>query len=401
MANLNSMKDFIFFATADWDTPYLTNKQHMAKEFARIGHRILYIESVGIRKPKIISGIDLKRIFFRFFRGIRGPKKVDLNINVWVLSPLVFPFAHGNKWIKFFNQSVMKWQMKCFIERHGFTNPFIWTYHPYILDVIKNLALNNKLIYHCVDDLSAVPGVDKISFNLEEKRLLKKADIVFVTSKHLMKKCLQHNKDTYYFTNVVDFEHFSTNKKNVSIPRDLKEISEPRIVIAGALSEFKIDFKLLDLIISDNAQYSFVFIGSEIEGQNNKILKKISLLTNTYFLGYKAYKELPHYLQNMHIALMPIIKNSYTRSMSPMKLNEYIASGLPVISTDVNFLEDYKLAKEIILIKDFSKFSKICTKLLNQGKISAFKARKIIGENTWQERVGKMLKIINTKAANL
>ena len=57
------MKDFIFFSTADWDTPYWTNKQHMAKEFARSGHRILYIESIGLRKPKIISGIDLKRIF--------------------------------------------------------------------------------------------------------------------------------------------------------------------------------------------------------------------------------------------------------------------------------------------------------------------------------------------------
>jgi glycosyltransferase involved in cell wall biosynthesis len=397
MVNLNSMKDFIFFATADWDTPYLTNKQHMAKEFARLGHRILYIESVGIRRPKIISGIDLKRIFFRFFRGIRGPKKVDANTNVWVLAPLVFPFGHGNKWIKLFNQSVMKWQMNCFLKQYAFSSPFIWTYHPYILDAIKNLGIRNKLIYHCVDDLSAVPGIDNISYNSEEKRLLKKADVVFVTSKHLMKKCLQYNKDTYCFANVVDFEHFSPNKKNVSIPRDLNEISEPRIVIAGALSEFKIDFKLLNQIISDNAQYSFVFIGSEIEGQNNKILKKISLLRNAYFLGYKKYNELPHYLKNMQIAFMPIKKNSYTRAMSPMKLNEYIASGLPIISTDLHFLEEYKLAKEIASIKDYSKFSKICNNLLKQGKISSFNAKRIIGENTWQERANKMLKIIDIK----
>ena len=394
------MKDFIFFATADWDTPYWTNKQHMAKEFARLGHRILYIESVGIRKPKIISGIDLKRIFFRFFRGIRRPKKVDANTNVWVLAPLVIPFGHGNKWIKLFNQSVMKWQMNCFLKQHGFSRPLIWTYHPYMLYVIKNLGLRNELIYHCVDDLSAVPGIDKFSYNLEEKQLLKKADIVFATSKHLKKKCLQHNKNTHFFSNVVDFEHFSINKKNVMVPRDLKEISEPRIVIAGALSEFKIDFKLLDQIISDNTQYNFVFIGSEIEGQNNKILKKISLHRNAYFLGYKKYSELPHYLKNMQIAFMPIKKNSYTRAMSPMKLNEYIASGLPIISTDLHFLGEYKLAKEIASIKDYRKFSKICNNLLKKGKISTFKAKKIIGENTWQERAHKMLKIIDMKAEN-
>jgi len=394
------MEDFIFFATADWDTPYWTNKQHMAKEFARLGHRILYIESVGLRKPIITSGIDWKRIFFRFFRGIRRPKKVDPNINIWVLSPLVFPFFHGNKWIKLFNQSVMTWQIKFFLKRHEFSNPSVWTYHPYIIDVIRNLDLGKKLIYHCVDDLSAVPGIDKISFNLEERRLLKKADVVFVTSKHLKKKCLQHNKNTYYFTNVVDFEHFSTNKKNVNMPKDLEKIPEPRIVIAGALSKFKIDFKLLDKIITNNDHYSFVFIGNEIEGQNNKILKKISKYSNAYFLGYKEYKELPNYLQKMQIALMPIKKNSYTQSMSPMKLNEYIASGLPVVSTNLNFLEEYKLTKEIVPIKTFHTFSKVCTKLLKQGKISAVKARKIIGQNTWQERADKMLKIINMKVAN-
>jgi len=293
----------------------------------------------------------------------------------------------------------MKWQIKCFLKKHGFSNPFVWTYHPYILDAIKNLGLSNILIYHCVDDLSAVPNIDKITYRLEERRLLKKADIIFVTSEHLMKKCLKHNKNTYYFTNVVDFEHFSKNKKNVRPPGSLKEISEPRIVISGALSEFKIDFKLLDRIINDNPQYSFVFVGSEIEGQNNKLLKKIAKLTNAYFLGYKSYNELPNYLQNMQIAFMPIKKNSYTQSMSPMKLNEYIASSLPIISTDVDFLKGYKFTKEIVIINDHRKFSKICNNLLKHGKISLFKVKKIIGENTWKNRADKMLKIINMKVA--
>jgi glycosyltransferase involved in cell wall biosynthesis len=138
-------------------------------------------------------------------------------------------------------------------------------------------------------------------------------------------------------------------------------------------------------------------IGNEIEGQNNKILKKISLLRNAYFLGYKKYSELPHYMKNMQIAFMPIKKNSYTRAMSPMKLNEYIASGLPIISTDVDFIKEYKFTKEIVIINNPEKFSKICNNLLKQKKISLFKAKKIIGENTWQERTNKMLKIIDMK----
>ena len=84
---MTKTKDCILFSTADWDTPFLTNKQHMAKEFAKLGYRVLYIESLGLRKPKITSGLDFKRIFLRLFKGIKNVKKVDSNINIWVLSP--------------------------------------------------------------------------------------------------------------------------------------------------------------------------------------------------------------------------------------------------------------------------------------------------------------------------
>lgn len=394
------MKDFIFFATADWDTLYWTNKQHMAIEFARLGHRILYVESVGLRKPKITSSVDWKRIFFRFFRGIRTPKKVDPHTNIWILSPLVLPFSQGNKWIKSFNQSVMKWQIKFFLKQYKFSNPLIWTYHPFILDVISNLNLRNKLIYHCVDDLSAVPGIDKFSYNVEEKRLLKKADIVFATSKYLKKKCLQHNKNTYYFANVVDFEHFSLDSKFRDIPKDLVEIPEPRIVIAGALSEFKINFKLLHKIITNNHQYSFVFIGNEIEGQSNKLLKKYPTSKILFSWAIKHIKICLITSKKCKLHLCQLKKNSYTKSMSPMKLNEYIASGLPVISTDLNFSKEYKHTKEIVIITNYNKFPDVCTKLLKHGKISTVNARKIVGKNTWQERADKMFKIINMKAIN-
>ena len=394
MSKMTKTKDCILFSTADWDTPYLTNKQHMAQEFAKLGYRVLYIESLGLRKPKITSGLDFKRIFLRLFKGIKNVKKVDSNINIWVLSPLVLPFNHGNKWIKLFNQAALNLQINFFLKRHKFSNYLIWTYHPYIMDVIKKLDFK-KIIYHCVDDLSAIPGINKRSYNFEEKKLLKKTNCVFVTSKPLLKKCLQLNKNTHYFKNVVDFEHFSKTKNIKKIPNDLKKIAEPRILVSGALSEFKMDFKFLNKIICSNEKYNFIFIGKEIEGQKSKILEKIFSYRNVYFLGLKKYKELPNYFSNMQIAFMPIKKNKYTQSMSPMKLNEYIASGLPVISTDLNFLEDYKLTKEIVLIKKNDNFSKICTILLRQGKLTSIRAKKIIGENTWHERTKKMLKIIN------
>lgn len=376
-------QDIILFSTADWDTPYWTNKQHMAKEFASLGHRVLYIESVGLRKPKISSGTDWKRIFFRLFRGLRVSRNVDSNI--WALSPLVLPFAHGNNWVIAINQFMMTLQIKIFARKKGINNPLIWTYHPYILNIIDNLKYNNRLIYHCVDDLSAVPGIDKGLFKCAEKKLLKRADIVFVTNKTLERQCSQLNKNTYYYPNVVDFEHFSSSFGGAEIPSDLIQIKEPRILYMGALSEFKIDLSLLEKVIKELPNCNFVFIGAEIEGQSSPLLERISLLKNSYFLGYKKYKDLPRYLHFFNIGLLIIKENEYTKSMSPMKFYEYIASGLFVVSNH----SFYSLSEKdgLYVGQSSREISKLIKIALKKRKLTYIESKLIVSNNTWKDRL--------------
>ena len=388
----NKKEDFIIFATADWDTPYWTNKQHMAREFSKFGHRVLYVESIGLRKPKVNSSADWKRIFFRLLRGLCRPKNVDPRI--WILSPLVLPYSFKHSWIKKFNEWMMAIQIKSFTDKHKFINPYLWTYHPYILELNKRLKFTNKLIYHCVDDLSAIPRIDKKSFNIEEKNLLKKADFVFVTSQQLKKKCSKNNKKTYYFPNVVDYDHFSMAYSKRKIPEDLKEIQKPRIVYIGAISEFKINFNLLYKVISKFDMYNFIFIGNEIEGQSNKIFKEILKLPNAHHLGYKSYLDLPTYLKEMQIGLLPILMNNYTKSMSPMKLMDYIAAGLPVVFFGKNFLTENKISKKISFVNSVEDFSRAVKKYLKAGKIKEEEILKIIHDKTWRSRTAKILEII-------
>ncbi len=386
----NNKEDFILFATADWNTPYWTNKQHMAKEFAKFGHRVLYIESIGLRKLKIASGTDWKRVFFRLLRGFSAPKNVDQNI--WVLSPLVFPYSFKHSWIKKFNLWIIVLQIKRFKEMHNFVNPYLWTYHPYIMDLIKKLKFSNKLIYHCVDDLAAVPGIDKKAFNLEEKKFLIKADLIFVTSKSLEQKCKLYNANTYYFPNVVDFEHFSYAQKTGRLPKDIIQIPEPRIVYMGALSEFKINFQSVLKLIESCPKYSFIFMGDEIEGQDSKVFKKILTCSNVHFLGFKNYEELPDYLRGMQLGIIPLMVNNYTRSISPMKFFEYIASGLPVAS--LNFQYPNVKSKKITYSNTVLNFIESVKMLAKADKLTFSETKKLVGNNTWSFRTKKMLALI-------
>ena len=88
------MADFVVLATADWDHPLWTNKQHTALSFVDAGHRVLYVESLGIRPPRI-GGADRTRILRRLRRMLQLPCRRSDNLwffaAVWTLciDPLV------------------------------------------------------------------------------------------------------------------------------------------------------------------------------------------------------------------------------------------------------------------------------------------------------------------------
>ena len=82
-------EDILLLSTADWDNPFWTNKQHVALELSRLGYKVLYIDSLGLRSPSLNKS-DVRRIFKRLLKGVKFPRRI--NRNLWVWSPIVIPF---------------------------------------------------------------------------------------------------------------------------------------------------------------------------------------------------------------------------------------------------------------------------------------------------------------------
>lgn len=384
--------DCILFATADWETPYWTNKQHTATHLAKAGWRVLYVESVGLRAPKIGSGTDWSRIWKRLWRGLRGPRQVDERI--WVYAPLVIPFRHNHPWVRAFNQGWLSRTIGRFMRRHHFDQPMLWTYHPYVLETRAWLDQQNgtrtgKLIYHCVDDLAAIPGIDSHAFAREERALLAKADAVFTTAQALYDKCRPYNENVHDFPNVVDFEHFARAHESGPTPADLANIPRPRLAYVGALSDFKVDFNLLHDLATDRPDWHVVLIGSEREGQRDALLAKLSSLPNVHLLGHRSYEQLPDYLRGMDVGLLPTLVNDYTRSMFPMKYFEYLASGLPVVSTPLAFAQRQR--KGLQVAENVNDFTRAVASQLASGKFTKKQSKQFVGPHTWEYRLQKML----------
>jgi hypothetical protein len=280
------------------------------------------------------------------------------------------------------------------MKRHGFSRPLIWTYHPFVLDTLRGLDYA-KLVYHNVDDLAAIPGVEAVPFKTEERRLLNRADIVFTTSEALREKCAAINPNTHYMPNVTDLDHFGRARQPGALPKDLAAIPEPRIGFMGILSDFKVDFALLLDVVRTRADWNWVFLGDEREGQKNPLVRELRCRANAHFLGHKPYALLPEYLRGIAVGTLPILINEYTRSMFPMKYYEYLAAGIPVASTALEFTRSHREGLETAT--DAPTFVQAIARQLARGRLTDAEAVRFVGDNTWKSRTMKMLECMGVR----
>src|SRR3989338_6879874 len=168
-------QDIIYFSN-DWDADNKTSSNHIAKQLCRF-NRLLYVEASGLRAPKL-SPHDIKRIFLKIIKFIRGARKVDSR--VYVFPPFLLPF-HRFSFVKLINKFILIYSLKKVCKKLGFKNTILWIVIPHISTVVGNL--NEKLVvYYCVDDFSSLPGVKSEAIARLDKELSKKADVIFTRS---------------------------------------------------------------------------------------------------------------------------------------------------------------------------------------------------------------------------
>ena len=379
-------RDVIIFSTADWDNPFWTNKQHMAVQFARNGYRVLYVDSLGLRQPGL-NKKDIARIVRRLKKSIPWPRKVQDNI--WRASPLVLPW-HGSSIIRYINKWLLRLTMRWHMRVLGMHRPLIWTYNPIIADLCKSLP-HSKIVYHCVDDLRAAPHVDGTAIEQSERETAAITDLCFVTAPKLEERMSSMFKRVVHEPNVCDFAHFSSARKPQPEPEELKAIPRPRLLFVGALSEYKVDFSLMEKVAKDLPDVHWILIGESGEGQPGS--RRPPELGNIHFLGPKNYADLPHFMAHVDAAVLPAPINDYTSAMFPMKFFEYLASGLPVITTAIPALKPF--ADLCFLVRNADEFEAAVINVLAGDRRDAEKIEAACRYHSWEERFRRMEQSMN------
>ena len=386
----------VMFSTAEWTSRYWTNSQHMAVHLAARGYRVLFVETMGIRWPRVTKR-DVVRIARRVRKQLSSISQVQENI--WILSPLTIPGAHQSVIAANFNDRQLRRGITRWLSKHGRERPIVWTYHPFILNVVETLD-PTAIVYHCVDDIAALPGVDRRGYDKAEERLLRRATHIFATSQALRDRCSAVAPGrTHYFPNVADVDHFASARRDGWIPADLAAIPRPRLGYLGVLSDFKLDLNLLECAVRQKDDWQWVFIGDERESQASPILARLKARPNVHVLGWRSYASLPDYLRGIDVALLPQLINEYTRAMFPMKFFEYLAAGRPVVSTPLPALAEFQAlfrtattAQELI--------NEIAAVLAEPGQAILPADDPILRVHSWGARLQAMLAVLEGRAAD-
>jgi glycosyltransferase involved in cell wall biosynthesis len=333
-------RDVVLLSTADWDHPFWTNKQHVASAMVQLGHRVLYVESVGLRAPRM-EVQDLLRITRRLVRAFRPPRRIVDGL--WVWSPLLIP-APTTSLQRCLNRLVFAALLRFWRRWLGLRADLLWTYNPLSGQLLPlDRCGFRQLVYHCVDDLTAQPCMPAALIVSEEERLCRAADQVFVTSRELLRTRGAFNPHTRFDPNVADVEHFATARnREAPVPPDLLALpAGPRLGFVGAVSGYKLDLELLASLARHRPDAQIVMIGRVGEGDPATNLAGLADYPNVHLMGARPYGDLPAYMRGFDLALLPCPLNTYTRSMFPMKFFEYVAAGLQVVATDLPALREY------------------------------------------------------------
>jgi len=254
----------------------------------------------------------------------------------------------------------------------------LWLTVPSHINSIQ--AYNPDLvIYDAVDE----PKGEFASWEPYYPAIIERANLIFCSSCSIYNYFSQRHPQVYLVPNGVDYVHFSPSPRNR--PVDLP-CGKPIIGYSGAIAPW-VDWELLKVVIEENPEFNFVFIGAYFQ-LNRFPLKKFR---NVFYLGLKPYDELPAYFHHFDVGLIPFLQTAMTKGCNPIKLYEYYAAGIPVLGTP---LPELLTIPKINLESNPHLFSLRLRYLLEGTDSSKAERMAFAQANDWCERSGRVLKMI-------
>ncbi len=389
------MTPIVFQALPKWDGNYNSTALTISKMLSQ-SRKVFYVEHPFsiIDWAKNRDNPQIKR---RMNAGFEMPFQDHPNFYV-IHPPLTFPInslPNGVLYQTLLHAYIKKlWKRidavldEFNVSSFGYVNSFDPVYFEF-----ESRHTCEFTVYHSVDLIEGEPYIAKHGVTAE-RRASCLADYVVTTSLPLENRLQKYNPNTTCIANAADFNHFS---RALPEPEEYKSIEGRKIVYTGNIG-LRIDYALIKQLANENPDDQLVLVGPKdpqyFAGQ------ELEAMPNVHFLGPKSYTELPAYIQHADVCLIPFLCNALTHHIYPLKLNEYFATGKPIVTTRFTIMEEFE--ELLHVIDEPGSISKVVKEAFGNDSRTLQNARiKKASYNTWEHRIKDWNDILEAFEANI
>lgn len=306
---------------------------HLFRVIAR-DHRVIWVNSIGQRAPRL-SRRDLARLLEKARRPRVQAPADDTAVDgrpVAIIEPRVLPY-HQFAAVRRLNTHLLGRALRPVLRRWltpGQELVFV-TANPAAVDLVGRFG-STLALYYCMDDYATMPGMDAAINEACEPLMLQAADCTFATSRALCAAKRAAHYDTVHLPQGVDCDHF---RPGLACPAPLASLPRPIIGFQGIVGA-RVDLALLEKIACAFPSASVVTLGRR-EADVSPLRRR----PNYFHFDHVPYAHLPAWVGQFDIGLIAYARDNHTQAVNPLKLLEYLALGLPVVSTALPELRAY------------------------------------------------------------
>jgi glycosyltransferase involved in cell wall biosynthesis len=373
-------ESIVCFAGEDWWYHHPHSKNHLLKRYAR-RNKVLFVNSISMGLPSMANPDFFLKIRRKLKSYTRWLRKVPEGL--WVMTPVNLPL-YGSRIGRWFNRILLVAQLRLVMLLLGISRPILWVAIPTAAEMAGRLG--EKLLLYQVSDKYEANEDSALSSQIIRKydrQLKDAADVVMYSGRKLFREATEPNR--FFLEQAVDFDHFS-DLKGESAP-ELDGVPHPILGYFGSM-DYVMDTELMAEVAQLRPGWHWVLLGLKSN------LVRISA-PNIHFLGSKPYRNLPQYIRQFDVCVLPWREsNTFTSYGSAIKVREYLATGKPVVMAPLyEYLQTpglhfYRGTQEVVAQGEAA----------GEKDTPALAAQRqaVVKDGTWDERASQLAALINS-----
>jgi glycosyltransferase involved in cell wall biosynthesis len=373
-------KNIVCFASG-WDF-HPTSKHHVMRHLSR-ENNVIWVNWHCSRRPTLGMD-DLRSMALRLRQVCQGPTQAASTITV--LTPWQVPLPEAG-WARALNRILVGRAIDNVLRQMPRQPVQLWSFAPDVADFVGRFG-EEAVVYYCVDAFGEFSGYNRGWIEQRERELIDRSDVVITTSSPLFQSKRSMHPNVHLIEHGVDHQHLSRAlSPEVAIPEEMARLSRPIYGFVGVVADW-VDVPLVVELARQRPDASVVMIGPR-----SAAFKSVPSVRNLHWLGPRDHTALPAYLKCFDVGLIPFRQVPLTHNANPIKLHEYLAAGVPTVSTSLPAVKP--IPGSVWLADDAVRTAACCDQAVRHNSPDERAARsQLMLSQSWPQRLEEISAIV-------